>query len=126
MSPRLMLMLAAASGFVTVALGAFGAHGLKGHIDPSLLTAFHTGVDYQGLHTLALLGCGLWGLQRPSKALGLAAWSFLIGILLFSGSLYLMALTGQRWLGAITPIGGSAFLLGWAALLTAAARLHRP
>jgi uncharacterized membrane protein YgdD (TMEM256/DUF423 family) len=125
MSARLILILATVSGFVTVALGAFGAHGLKGRIDPSLLTVFHTGVDYQGLHTLALLGCGLWALQRPGKGPGAAAWAFLAGILLFSGSLYLMAITGQRWLGAITPVGGVAFLVGWVTLTVTAARMTR-
>jgi uncharacterized membrane protein YgdD (TMEM256/DUF423 family) len=121
-----MLLLAAASGFLTVALGAFGAHSLKGRIDPSLLTVFHTGVDYQGLHSLALLGCGLWALLRPTPGLGTAAWAFVLGILVFSGSLYLMAFTGLRWLGAITPIGGTAFLVGWAALFVAALKVERP
>jgi uncharacterized membrane protein YgdD (TMEM256/DUF423 family) len=125
MQARTQLMLAAISGFLTVALGAFGAHGLKGRIDPELLTVFHTGVDYQGLHSLALLGCGLWSLLRPARALGVAAWAFVIGTLLFSGSLYLMAFTGLRWLGAITPFGGIAFLVGWASLAVAAYRLPR-
>lgn len=123
MNARLMLLLASFSGFLTVALGAFGAHGLKDRVEPALLTVFHTGVDYQGLHSLALLGCGLWTLLRPSRSLGVAAWAFAIGILVFSGSLYLMTFTGARWLGAITPIGGSAFLVGWASLAVAAYRL---
>jgi uncharacterized membrane protein YgdD (TMEM256/DUF423 family) len=125
MQARNMLLLAAISGFFTVALGAFGAHGLKGRIDPGLLTVFHTGVDYQGLHALALLGCGLWTMQRPSKSLSIAAWGFVLGTLIFSGSLYVMALTGLRWLGAITPIGGTGFLIGWAALVVAAVRMQR-
>jgi uncharacterized membrane protein YgdD (TMEM256/DUF423 family) len=123
MSARTMLLLAAGSGFLTVALGAFGAHGLQGRIGPTLLAAYRTGVDYQGLHALALLGCGLWSLQRPATALAVAAWGFALGTLLFSGSLYLMAFSGLRWLGAITPLGGIAFLLGWAGLAAAAYRL---
>jgi len=125
MQPRGMLTLGAASGFLTVALGAFGAHGLKGRISADLLTIFHTGVDYQGLHALALLACGLWALQRPTRSLNVAAWAFALGSLVFSGSLYLLALTGERWLGAITPIGGLAFLFGWAALLVAARQVAR-
>jgi uncharacterized membrane protein YgdD (TMEM256/DUF423 family) len=120
MGPRIMLLLGAASGFLTVTLGAFGAHGLKARVDPSLLTVYQTGVDYQGLHSLALLVCGLWALLRPTRPVRVAAWAFLIGICVFSGSLYLMTFTGARWLGAITPFGGTALLAGWAALLVAA------
>lgn len=123
MSPRGMLAFGAASGFLTVALGAFAAHGLKHRLGPDLLAIFHTGVDYQGLHALALLVCGLLALHRPSRALGVAAWAFLLGTLIFSGSLYLLSLSGIRWLGAITPIGGGAFLIGWAALCYAAWQL---
>lgn len=117
-----MLTLGAASGFLTVAFGAFGAHGLKGRVGTDLLAVFHTGVDYQGLHALALLACGLWALQRPARGVSVAAWAFLLGSLVFSGSLYLMTFTGARWLGAITPIGGTALLVGWASLLVAAFR----
>jgi uncharacterized membrane protein YgdD (TMEM256/DUF423 family) len=123
MQPRTMLLLGAASGLLTVALGAFGAHGLKHHLGPELLAIYHTGVDYQGLHALALLACGLWALQRPSRSLSVAAWAFALGSLVFSGSLYLLALTGLRWLGAVTPLGGTAFLVGWAALVVTAWRL---
>ena len=126
MSPRLMLVLGAASGFLSVAFGAFGAHGLKHRISPDLLAIFHTGVDYQAMHALALLACGLLALHRPGRALSAAGWSFVIGSLIFSGSLYVLSLTGLRWLGAITPLGGIAFLLGWACLVYAALQLKRP
>lgn len=125
MQARSMLLLGAASGFLTVALGAFGAHGLKAHVTPELLAIYHTGVDYQGLHALALLACGLWALQRPGRGLTVAAWAFALGSLVFSGSLYLLALTGLRWLGAITPLGGMAFLTGWAALVVTAWRMPK-
>lgn len=127
MQPGSMLTLGAASGFLTVALGAFAAHGLKARLPADLLAIFHTGVDYQGLHALALLACGLWALQRPARSLAIAAWAFLLGTLVFSGSLYLLALTGLRWLGAITPLGGSALLVGWGSLVVAGwqTRNHR-
>jgi len=118
-----MLALGAVSGFLSVALGAFAAHGLKQHLGPGLLAIFHIGVDYQGLHALALLACGLLALQHDSRPLRIAAWSFVIGTLIFSGSLYGLSLSGLRWLGAITPIGGTAFLIGWAALTYAALKL---
>jgi uncharacterized membrane protein YgdD (TMEM256/DUF423 family) len=123
MGARLMLLLGAVSGFLTVAFGAFAAHALRGRVAPELLTVFQTGVQYQGLHALALLACGLLALRHPVRPLGVAAWAFLLGTLLFSGSLYGMTLSGLRALGAITPIGGTAFLVGWAALATAALRL---
>ena len=110
---RTFLLLGALGGFFTVAFGAFAAHGLKAILSPGLLQTFHTGVDYQGLHSLALLGVGLLLRTQESAALRLAGWAFASGILVFSGSLYLLALTDARWLGAITPFGGAAFLLGW-------------
>lgn len=125
MQVRTILTLGAASGFLSVMLGAFAAHGLKTRLDPSLLTLFHTGVDYQALHALALLICGLWAMQHPCRYLSVAAWAFALGTLVFSGSLYLLALTGERWIGAITPIGGIGFLVGWASLAATAWRLDR-
>lgn len=119
---RTFLLLAAISGFLTVALGAFGAHGLEGKIPESLFTAYQKAVDYQGLHTLALLAVGLWARQQPQRALAVAGAGFIAGIILFSGSLYAMALTGIRSLGWITPLGGLSFLFGWAALAVAAWR----
>ena len=105
-----------------VLLGAFGAHGLRSRVGPDLLVVFETGVRYHMYHALGLLAVA-WAQSRAPSAWGTAAgWSFLIGIVLFSGSLYAMTLTGARWLGAITPIGGVAFLAGWAALATAALR----
>ena len=114
---RLWLALGALNGFLTVALGAFAAHGLKGRIGDAQLLTFAKGVEYQGLHALALLVTGTLLLLRPDlRAPKIAAALFLIGIALFSGSLYLLALTGTRAWGAITPVGGTAFLLGWAIL----------
>jgi uncharacterized membrane protein YgdD (TMEM256/DUF423 family) len=121
-----------------VAAGAFGAHGLEGRVEPSLLEVFETGARYQIIHALALT---LIGLARPPRTgsgsgpfsgqirssggkewLDRAAWSFVIGIVLFSGSLYLMTLTGQRWLGAVTPLGGLGFLTGWTCFAIAGLR----
>jgi len=110
------LLLGAINGFLTVTFGAFAAHGLKNLLSPGLLKIFHTGVDYQGLHALALLIVGVLLLHFQQRALVLAGWAFASGIIIFSGSLYLLALTDASWLGAITPIGGTAFLFGWGAL----------
>ncbi len=111
--------IAAAIG---VALGAFGAHALKTRVTEDLLAVFEIGVRYQMYHALALLAVA-WGAERwPGNMLNASGCLFLLGILLFSGSLYLMALTGTRWLGAITPIGGLCFILGWIALAIAALR----
>ena len=101
---------------VAVILGAFGAHGLKSRVDPALLVVFETGVRYQMYHALALLAVGLARVHWPSALVSMAGWFFLVGILIFSGSLYLMTATGARWLGAITPIGGVAFIIGWIVL----------
>jgi uncharacterized membrane protein YgdD (TMEM256/DUF423 family) len=123
--PRTFLFIGAVSGLLCVLLGAFGAHGLENHLPAQHLAWWHKAVDYQGLHSLALLATGLLALHQPSASLRLAGWSFLAGILLFSGSLYLLALTGQRSLGMITPIGGLAFITGWLGLALAARRLPR-
>ncbi|RLT95140.1 DUF423 domain-containing protein [Ketobacter sp.] len=97
-----------------VILGAFGAHGLKGKIEPNLLAAYQTGVEYHLYHALGLLLVGLLAFHFPQAAgFKWGSWLLLWGILLFSGSLYLMAFTGLRWLGAITPLGGTAFIVGW-------------
>jgi len=111
--PRTFLMLSAFFGFTAVALGAFAAHGLKSRLPVDLLAVFQTGVQYQMLHALALLGLALLARQASSTALLAAGTLFALGILLFSGSLYLLALSGIRGLGMITPIGGLAFLGGW-------------
>ncbi|CAK0761187.1 DUF423 domain-containing protein [Gammaproteobacteria bacterium] len=123
MTPRTALQWGALSGLLAVAAGAFAAHGLRSQLPPDLLAVWQTGVQYQGTHALALLAAGLLTLHHPSRAGSLAGWLFLVGILIFSGSLYLLALTGVRWLGAITPLGGAAFLGGWLALLVAARNL---
>jgi uncharacterized membrane protein YgdD (TMEM256/DUF423 family) len=110
------LRLAAVSGFLVVALGAFGAHSLKPLLQThQTLDIWEKAVMYHALHTLVLLGLA----AQPGIAIG-AVVSFLGGILLFSGSLYLMAVTNLRWLGAITPLGGVSFLLGWAWLFVTA------
>ncbi|UCP07900.1 MULTISPECIES: DUF423 domain-containing protein [unclassified Pseudomonas] len=120
---RGFLMLAAFFGFTGVALGAFAAHGLKSRLTPEYLTIFHTGVTYQLVHTLALLGVALLATQIQGRLITWAGASFAIGILLFSGSLYLLTLTGISKLGIITPFGGLAFLIGWLCLGLAAWRL---
>lgn len=102
-------------GGLTVALGAFGAHGLKGHLDAQALEWWDLGVRYSFYNLPGLALCAL--VARPDRSPKLAAWSLLLGILIFSGSLCAMALTGARWLGAITPIGGVALILGWLALI---------
>ena len=104
---------------LAVALGAFGAHGLRARVTPDLLAVFETGVRYQMYHALALLGLSLAWTRWSTSHLTAAGYLFLAGIVLFSGSLYLLTLTGTRWWGAVTPLGGLAFLAGWALLLTA-------
>jgi len=111
--------LAAGSG---VALGAFGAHGLRARLSPELLAVFETGVRYQIYHALGLIAVAWAAARAPSPWASAAGWLFAAGIVVFSGSLYLLALTGARWLGAITPLGGLAFLAGWACLAAAAWR----
>lgn len=122
MSYRLAWIGVASSGFVMVAAGAFGAHGLKDQLTPQLLETFETGVRYQAWHTLAMLAVLVWRANVPLKGQGLVLGLWAIGILLFSGSLYLLALTGIRGLGIVTPFGGLAFLAGWLALALCAGR----
>ena len=125
MPASIFLLIAALSGLIAVALGAFGAHGLKGYLAPYLMDVYQTGVQYQFYHTLALLVVAVLALRAPVRALSVAGWCFTLGIVLFSGSLYLLALSGTHWLGAVTPIGGLAFLVGWAALAYSAIQLSR-
>ena len=121
--PRTFFLAGALAGFVGVAFGAFGAHGLRGRLSPDMLAVFETGVRYQMYHALALmLTAAIMMIGRdaiPGRALTIAGWSFIGGIVLFSGSLYLLAVTGITILGAVTPLGGVAFLLGWACLVMA-------
>lgn len=119
---RVFLFIGAVSGFLSVALGAFGAHALKSRVGEHLLAIFDTGVRYQMFHALALLAVGLLARREATPLLQAAGWSFVGGTLIFSGSLYVLTLTGMRWLGAITPIGGVALLVGWACLAVAAWR----
>lgn len=109
------IVLAAINGFLGVALGAFAAHSLAAYFSdkPRLEANFKTGVQYHFYHVLALLGVAWASSQWTSSLIALAGWLFLLGIILFSGSLYVLSLTGKRWLGAITPLGGLAFLVGW-------------
>ncbi|MNF56619.1 hypothetical protein D3C84_381130 [compost metagenome] len=120
---RLWLLLSALTGFTGVALGAFAAHGLKSRLGPEHLAVFQTGSHYQLLHALALFGVALLALQAPGRLVNLAGGCFALGILLFSGSLYLLTLSGIGGLGIITPFGGLAFLAGWLCLGLKAWRL---
>jgi len=120
---RAALLLASIFLFAAVAFGAFGAHALKASITPDMMTVYQTAVQYHSWHALGLLGIGALISQRPENAaLGVAAWLLVAGMLLFSGSLYALALTGVRGFGAVTPVGGVAFLGGWACLAWAAWR----
>ncbi|UHD18507.1 DUF423 domain-containing protein [Thiocapsa bogorovii] len=124
--PGVWLTTGAACGFLTVALGAFGAHGLRGLVSVGRLANWATATQYLGLHALAILACGLWLLQRPDDRLvHRAAAAFLVGVLLFSGSLFALVLTDQRAIGMVTPIGGLLLLAGWALLVAGAWRVRR-
>jgi uncharacterized membrane protein YgdD (TMEM256/DUF423 family) len=121
MTARLALTLAALLLAIAVALGAFGAHAMKARLAPDLQAVWQTAVQYHVWHALGLLGVGLYLLHRPDAPIaGWSAWLFVAGIVLFSGSLYLLALTGTRTLGAVTPVGGAAFIAGWLAFAWAA------
>lgn len=114
------LTLAATSGLLAVALGAFGAHALRNRLDTYAMDIFETAVQYQFYHSLALLCVGLLALNQPGMVLlKSSGWLFVVGIVIFSGSLYLLSLTGLRWLGAVTPVGGLALIAGWACLAAA-------
>ncbi|HEY0287499.1 MAG TPA: DUF423 domain-containing protein [Pseudomonas sp.] len=120
---RTFLMLAAFFGFTGVALGAFAAHGLKTRLSAEYIAIFHTGVLYQLIHALAIFGVALLAMQIQGRLVTYAGIAFTLGIILFSGSLYLLTLTGTSKLGIITPIGGLCFLIGWAILGWTAWRL---
>lgn len=121
MNPRLATTLGALSAALAVALGAFGAHALKERLDASALVTFETAARYQMYHAFALIAAG-WVMARGGTGAGNAAWAFVIGTVIFCGSLNLIVFTGQRWFGAITPLGGVAFILGWCLLARAAWR----
>ena len=119
---RLFFAVGSLSGLIGVALGAFAAHALKGRLDADMVSTFEVGVRYQLYHALALLAVG-WACSRWPRAVPTTGgWLFIVGTVLFSGSLYALSLSGMRWLGAITPIGGIALLAGWACLGWAAWR----
>jgi len=119
---RLFAAVGAASGFIAVAAGAFGAHALKARLTPDLLAVFDTGARYQMFHALALLAVAWAATRWPGRWVHAAGWCFVAGTVLFSFSLYALALTGMRGFGAITPFGGGLFLAGWLLLALAAAR----
>ncbi len=115
----IFVRIAAVFGFLGVGLGAFGAHALKARLTADMLAIWQTGVLYHLIHAVALLGVGVLAQRGTSGALSTAGWAFTAGVVVFSGSLYALALSGVRVLGAVTPFGGVAFLVGWAALLVA-------
>jgi uncharacterized membrane protein YgdD (TMEM256/DUF423 family) len=117
---RTFVLIAALAGFTGVALGAFGAHGLRARLSPEMLAVFETGVRYHLIHAVAILAAAGLVERLGGRLVAAAGWLFLGGIVLFSGSLYALALTGISILGAITPLGGLAFLAGWACLAIAA------
>ena len=117
---RLFVFFSAIAGLTTVAAGAFGAHVLKGRLSSELFAVFQTAVLYQMFHALALLACA-WVVTRwPGRAATAAGWMFMVGMVVFSGSLYLIVLGAPRWFGAITPLGGTALMLGWICVAWAA------
>ncbi|HEU0231101.1 MAG TPA: DUF423 domain-containing protein [Burkholderiaceae bacterium] len=122
MTDRHLIIVAALVLLVGVGAGAFGAHGLKRVLSPDMLAVWHTAVTYQMFHGLGLLAIAVLGSRFGSPLLSSASIVMLIGIVLFSGSLYLLALTGTRWLGAITPLGGLGFIIAWAMVAIAAYR----
>jgi len=119
---RLFFTLGSLSGFIGVALGAFAAHALKGRLEPDLLLIFETGARYQMYHAFALFAAAWAQTRWPGTLMTLSGWLFFVGTIIFSGSLYALSLSGERWLGAITPIGGVALLAGWLCLAWAAWR----
>ncbi|WP_394247914.1 DUF423 domain-containing protein [Vibrio profundi] len=128
MKSKYLLMFGGLSGMVSVMLGAFAAHALKVKLPEYLLGVFETGVQYQFIHTLAILACGLLLQMKLSakaqKYFFIAAICFIIGILCFSGSLYALALTGIKWFGPITPLGGLLFIIGWGMFSFAALKMN--
>lgn len=117
MTQAVVFRLGALGMLLAVALGAFGAHALRGRLGEDLLAVFETGVRYQAYHALALLALAALEPQLSPRPAAAAAWCFALGILLFSGSLYALALTGVRRLGMVTPMGGLLFLAGWTCLV---------
>ena len=125
MAAKFLFMIASCYGLVAVGLGAFGAHGLRSRLDDSQMIAWETAVHYQAVHAVVLLALGLWlhGLQGRMLSVEWAGWLFAGGVLLFSGSIYLLVLTGARWAGPVTPLGGLLLICGWLLLIVTAMRL---
>jgi uncharacterized membrane protein YgdD (TMEM256/DUF423 family) len=119
---KLFIILGSLNAFLCVVLGAFGAHGLKKKLSPEMLDIFQTGVQYHMYHAIGLILVGMLAQWLSPSTLGWAGWTFMIGIVFFSGSLYVLSISGIKWLGAITPLGGLAFLLGWLFIIIAAIR----
>ncbi len=119
---KLLAIFAASAGLLAVALGAFAAHGLKGQLSAQMLSTFQTGVQYQMYHALAVLLIVALAKQYPGPLMLWSGVLMLVGILLFSGSLYALALTGIKWFGPVTPIGGLCFIIGWLLLILAFVR----
>jgi uncharacterized membrane protein YgdD (TMEM256/DUF423 family) len=117
---RVWIAVAGINGLISVAAGAFGAHALRDRLEPRMLEVFEVGVRYQMYHALALLATAWLMSMTPSRAASAAAWCFLIGIVIFSGSLYVLSLTGIRSFGAVTPVGGVLFIVGWLLMVIAA------
>ena len=120
---RIFLLIGAANGALAVLMGAFGAHALKSRLSAEMMAVYQTGIHYHMFHALGLLAAGLLAAQLPGSAsLKWSGWLMLIGIILFSGSLYLLSATGLRWLGMITPIGGLSFIAAWVLFVLAVVR----
>lgn len=119
------LTVAGALGLVAVAAGAFGAHALKDRLDPTALSAFEVGVRYQMYHAITLLGLAILKVVYPIRGLGAVAYCWLIGVLLFSGSIYGLTLLKLRWLGPVTPIGGTVMMAGWLILMISGLKAKR-
>jgi len=119
---RIFFLLGAISAFIGVAAGAFGAHGLEERLHAEMLSVFEIGVRYQMYHAFGLLAAAWAYAKRPSRLVSSGGWLFVLGTVLFSGSLYLLSITGLKWFGAVTPFGGISFLAGWFCLAVAAWR----
>lgn len=120
---KFFLLFASASGLIAVGLGAFGAHALKPKlVEAGSFETYQTAVTYQFFHTLALLAIGILAIRQPSTMLNYSGISMILGTVVFSGSLYILCFTGIKWLGAVTPIGGLAFIIGWLLLFIAVSK----
>lgn len=121
---KVFVLLGSIYGLIAVATGAFGAHGLQNKVEPRMLEVWETAAQYQMYHALALIAAAWMVHQTQSTVALVAGWSFAVGVLVFSGSLYVMVLSGIRALGAITPVGGLALMVGWFCLILAALKLE--